>query len=125
MQMIKQLSSFLLFIAIFSLRAFSNDTTGVIHSKDYHQDETGGITVPKGFSATVARDTVGHARHLVVSSNGIIYVKLERLKNGKGIYVLRDNNGDGKIDNVSGFGNYIGTGIAIKNGYLYASSNTS
>ena len=36
---------------------------------------------------------------------------------------LKDNNGDGKADEVTGFGNFTGTGIAIKNGYLYASSD--
>jgi glucose/arabinose dehydrogenase len=61
----------------------------------------------------------------VVNSNGDIYVKLGRLQNGKGILRLRDKNGDGLMDDITGFGNYRGTGIAIKNGYLYASSNTS
>ncbi len=28
-----------------------------------------------------------------------------------------------KADDISGFGNYRGTGITIKNGYLYASSD--
>jgi glucose/arabinose dehydrogenase len=35
---------------------------------------------------------------------------------------LRSKNG--KYEVVNSFGNYIGTGIAIKNGYLYASSNS-
>ncbi|MFX6035820.1 hypothetical protein ABTE74_20785, partial [Acinetobacter baumannii] len=34
-------------------------------------------------------------------------------------------NKDGIYDDTLAFGNYIGTGIAIKNGFLYASSNTS
>ncbi|MEJ7739176.1 MAG: PQQ-dependent sugar dehydrogenase [Chitinophagaceae bacterium] len=83
------------------------------------------ISLPAGFKAVSVVDSIGRARHLVVSQNGDIYVKLERLKNGKGVYRLKDTNGDGRADNVSGFGNYIGTGIVIKNGYLYASSNTS
>ena len=49
----------------------------------------------------------------------------KRLKDGNGILRLRDKNGDGVADDISGFGKYIGTGILIKNGYLYASSNTS
>ena len=88
----------------------------------FHQ--SGDITIPTGFNATVVADNLGNARHLAVSSNGDVYVKLEALKNGKGIMRLRDNNGDGKADDITGFGNYIGTGIAISGGYLYASSNS-
>ena len=68
-------------------------------------------------------DSLGAARHIVVNSNGDIYVKLEKLKDGQGILRLRDTNNDGVADDISGFGNYEGTGIAIKNGYLYASSD--
>ena len=35
-----------------------------------------------------------------------------------------DTNGDGKADTAFGFGDYTGTGIAIRDGYLYASSDT-
>ena len=54
---------------------------------------------------------------------GIVFVKLERLKNGIGILRLRDTNNDGVADDISGFGNYGGTGIGVKNGYIYASSD--
>lgn len=82
------------------------------------------ISLPSGFSSTVIAKNLGQARHLTINSNGDIYVKLGRLKNGKGIIRLRDKNGDGKIDDTSSFGGYAGTGIALKNGYLYASSNS-
>src|SRR5439155_21830575 len=36
--------------------------------------DNGGITLPDGFCATVFADTIGHARHVVVSSNGDVYV---------------------------------------------------
>ena len=81
------------------------------------------ITLPSGFSSTVVADSVGDARHIVVNSNGDIYVKLEELKGDHGILRLRDTNNDGVADSIIGFGNYGGTGIAIKNGYLYASSD--
>ncbi|MEO5564629.1 MAG: PQQ-dependent sugar dehydrogenase [Chitinophagaceae bacterium] len=81
------------------------------------------ITVPEGFSYTVFADSLGRARHLVVNSNGDVYVKLERLNGGRGIMRLRDTNNDGVADDVSGFAGYKGTGIAIKDGYLYASSD--
>src|SRR5688572_17766209 len=83
------------------------------------------IVIPVGFNSTTVAKSIGRARHLVVNTNGDIYIKLSRLRNGKGILRLRDKNGDGSIDDTTGFGNYVGTGIAIKNGYLYASSNTS
>src|SRR5215212_3020761 len=83
------------------------------------------INLPVGFTTEVIGKNLGRARHLVVNSNGDIYIKLERARNGKGIIRLRDKNGDGKIDDTTGFGDYGGTGIAIKNGYLYASSNTT
>jgi glucose/arabinose dehydrogenase len=81
------------------------------------------IVLPEGFSATVFADTLGKARHIAVNSNGDVYVKLEAVKNGRGILRLRDTNNDGVADDISGFGDYGGTGIAIKNGYLYATSD--
>jgi glucose/arabinose dehydrogenase len=80
------------------------------------------ITLPAGFSASAVTEELGNNRHIVVNSNGDIYVKLGSLKNGKGIYVFLANK-DGKYEIVKSFGNYGGTGIAIKNGYLYASSD--
>jgi glucose/arabinose dehydrogenase len=52
-----------------------------------------------------------------------VYVKLGKLKDGNGIIRLQDTNHDGVADSVSGFADYTGTGIALKNGYLYASSD--
>ena len=69
-------------------------------------------------------DGLGEARHLAVTSAGDVYVKLSSLKDGKGIYYLHDANGDGKADVKTGFGDFAGTGMGVKNGYLYASSDT-
>jgi glucose/arabinose dehydrogenase len=82
------------------------------------------LKLPGGFQVEVIADSLGAARHLAVTSNGIVYVKLGKLKNGKGIIALQDLNGDGRSYKKTGFGNYIGTGIYIKDGWLYASSNT-
>jgi glucose/arabinose dehydrogenase len=81
------------------------------------------LTLPPGFAATIIADSLGALRHLAVNNQGDIYVKLNSLKNGKGIYFLSDTNHDGMIDRKIGFGNYPGTGIIIKNNELYASSN--
>lgn len=86
--------------------------------------DTAGLKLPAGFGAIKVADSVGKARHLVVTKEGDIYVKLASPKDGKGIIKLHDANGDGKADETTGFGDYGGTGITIKNGYLYASSNT-
>lgn len=111
--MIKLFSSFILIIAA----AFSACAGDPLHTAP------GDIKLPAGFKAIVVADKLGNARHIVVNSNGDVYVKLERLKDGKGIIRLRDTNGDGVADEKFAFGNFGGTGIAIKNGYLYASSD--
>lgn len=81
------------------------------------------ITLPTGFKSSVFYENLGRARHLAVAPNGDVYVKLEKLKDGNGIFRLTDANKDGVAENATGFGNYIGTGMAIKNGFLYASSD--
>src|SRR5436853_7211268 len=116
MQVIKRLVFLTGMISCLFVAAFANDTTKVDRRTrliNAHADA--GITVPKGFKAIVFADTLGRARHLVVNTNGDVYVKLERLKNGEGIFRLKDTNGDSKADNITGFGNYVGTGITIKN----------
>ena len=80
------------------------------------------ITVPAGFKTETVVQSLGSNRHLAVNSNGDVYVRVSKLKDGKGIFVLRKKNG--KYEVINSFGNYTGTGIAFKNGYLYASSNT-
>lgn len=36
--------------------------------------DNGGLTLPPNFCATVYADNLGHARHLVVAPNGVVYV---------------------------------------------------
>jgi len=82
------------------------------------------IQLPAGFKASVIADGLGGARHIAVAANGDVFVKLSRLKDGKGIIRLRDTNKDDIYEQQTGFGNYPGTGIYVRSGYLYASSNT-
>jgi glucose/arabinose dehydrogenase len=84
--------------------------------------DNAGLTLPANFSAIKIADSLGRTRHIAVTSNGDVYLKLDKLKNGKGILLLKNNNG--KLSLQNSFANYAGTGIFIKNGYLYASSNT-
>lgn len=101
--------------------ASSNDSTKIRKATTIADTS---LVLPSGFSAAKLVTDLGRARHIAIAANGDVFVKLEKLKDGKGIYRLHDNDGDGKADIITGFGNYVGTGIAIKNGYLYASSNT-
>ncbi|WP_080241222.1 PQQ-dependent sugar dehydrogenase [Spirosoma rigui] len=82
------------------------------------------IKLPTGFSASIVAEDLGPARHIAITRTGDIYVKLSKLKDGKGIYRLRDTDKDGVADERTGFGDYPGTGIYLKNGFLYASSNS-
>jgi glucose/arabinose dehydrogenase len=95
--------------------------------------DNGGITLPSGFCATVFADSLGHPRHIVVNSNGDVYVNTwsgqyynTPAPAGGFIVALRDTNGDGKADIIKRFGpdaqhrNGGGTGIAIYQRALYA-----
>ena len=82
-----------------------------------------GLKLPAGFGALVAAETGGRARHLAVTPQGMLYVKLNRPdKSGRGILKLTPNTG-GKLTVAGGFGGYGGTGMLVKDGYLYASSD--
>ncbi|MFT3702307.1 MAG: PQQ-dependent sugar dehydrogenase [Agriterribacter sp.] len=123
----KRVSTFLMLIVYTTLsflyacagaveKSPANDTTRAAGSGN-----DAGLTLPAGFSAIAVAQNLGGVRHIVVNSNGDIYAKLIKLKDGKGILKLKG----GDATAITSFGNYVGTGIAIKNGYLYASSNTS
>jgi glucose/arabinose dehydrogenase len=83
------------------------------------------LKLQPGFSATIVADSIGPVRHLTVNKGGEIFVKLNALKDGKGIYLLSDTDHDGRMEKKTGFGDYPGTGILIKNNYLYATSNSA
>ena len=69
-----------------------------------------GLKLPAGFGALVVAETGGHARHLAVTPQGTIYVKLNSPKNGKGILALHPS-ANGKATVSGGFGSYGGTGM--------------
>ena len=87
--------------------------------------DNAGLKLPAGFGALKVAEGLGKSRHIAVTAQGDIYVKMNNSKmpEGKGILKLHDANNDGKADATTGVGSYGGTGIAIKNGYLYASSD--
>lgn len=81
------------------------------------------LKLPAGFKAVTVLSGFGPVRHIAVAPNGVVFIHLMKLKDGKGIYRLQDTNGDGKPDKITGFGSFPGTGMAIRDGYLYASSD--
>jgi glucose/arabinose dehydrogenase len=81
------------------------------------------LQLPQGFTATIVAEGLEGARHIAVNKQGGLFVKLSKLKDGNGIYYLQPPGGDGKFNGHIAFANYAGTGIFIKNNYLYASSN--
>lgn len=119
------LFSFITLFTLLSRANFNTDTskykaeTSVIKA----DADNAGLILPSGFGALKVATGLGEARHIAVTAQGDIYVKLSNAYKGKTIYYLHDNNSDGKTELQTGFGDYTGTGIAIKNGYLYASSD--
>ncbi len=99
--------------------------------------DNGGLTLPAGFCAIVFADSIGHARHLTVSSDGTVYVNTwsgeyygkDKPHAGGFLVALRDTTGDGRADVIARFGDSVqsgghgGTGIALYKGALYAESN--
>ena len=80
------------------------------------------LKLPAGFGALKVAETGGKARHIAITPQGVIYVKLNKVKDGKGILTLHSQP-NGKATVTSGFGDYGGTGMYVKDGYLYASSD--
>ena len=95
------------------------------------------LKLPPGFCATVFADGIGHARHLVVSAGGSVYVNTwsspfygsDVPHSGGFLVALQDKNGAGKADVIERFGETTqsggtgGTGIALYQGWIYAQIN--
>ena len=88
-------------------------------------EEAAGIRVPEGFAAQASAEAVGRARHIAVPDNGDVYVSLREAMPDGGVAALRDEDGDGAADRAEYFGEHAGTGIAIHDGFLYASSDAA
>jgi glucose/arabinose dehydrogenase/mono/diheme cytochrome c family protein len=96
-----------------------------------------GLTLPAGFCATVFADEIGHARHMVASSSGVLYVNTwsgeyygkDTPHAGGFLVALQDKSGAGKADVIERFGETVqtggagGTGIGIYKGSLFAEIN--
>ena len=87
--------------------------------------DNAGLQLPDGFCALVVADGLGRARHLTVAPNGDIFVAVAGSRTGGpgGVVALRDTTGDGVTDLRVRFGDAGGTGIALRDGYLYLAPN--
>ncbi len=90
--------------------------------------DNGGLKLPAGFCATIFADSVGSPRHIAVAPDGVVYVALQVPRrfgsergstNSGGVLALRDRDGNGRSDEVVGFGEHGGTGIAVAPGFVY------
>ena len=100
-------------------------------------DDDSGLRLPPGFCATVFADHIGHARHLVVTSDGVVYVNTwsgvyypkETPHDGGFVVALKDTTGRGKADIERRFGETAltggsgGTGIGLYQGDLFVEAN--
>jgi glucose/arabinose dehydrogenase/mono/diheme cytochrome c family protein len=96
-----------------------------------------GLKLPAGFCATIFADGIGHARHMVVAPDGVVYVNTwsgryygnDTPHAGGFLVALKDNTGAGKADFSRRFGETVqsggagGTGIDLYNGGLFAEIN--
>jgi len=96
-----------------------------------------GLSLPPGFCASIFADGIGHARHLTVTPEGVVYVNTwsgryygnDTPHAGGFLVALKDTSGSGKADVNERFGATVqsgghgGTGIAYYKDYLYAESN--
>ena len=85
--------------------------------------DNGGFTLPAGFCAVVVAESLGPVRHIAVAPNGDIYAARQGPEGG--VMLLRDTNGDGKVDMIRRL--YAvqggGSGIAIGQDALFFGAN--
>ena len=91
----------------------------------------GGLILPEGFCAFVVAGGLGRARHLDVTADGDIYIRMRGSRgrgpedpSGQGITALRDRDGDGRAEVIQTFADHYGTGLELRDDYLYVSTTT-
>jgi glucose/arabinose dehydrogenase len=95
--------------------------------------ENAGIRLPQGFCAivyaekvVVGDDTLKNPRHMVVAPNGDVIVSAQGRGGSTGVWILRDDNGDGKVDRQVHFASgFSSSEVALFDGYLYTETTTS
>jgi glucose/arabinose dehydrogenase len=85
----------------------------------------GSLDLPDGFCATVVADTLGPTRHLAVAENSDVYAALDTTVKGHGVMALRDTTGDFTADRIEYFIDAAGSGLRLRDGYLYFGPHTA
>jgi len=99
--------------------------------------DNGGLSLSPGFCASVFADNIGHARHLAVAANGVVYVNTwsgtyfgnDKPPAGGFLVALQDTASSGHADVIKRFGAGVaegsagGTGIALYKNFVYAEMN--
>jgi hypothetical protein len=68
------LNSSRLFVTSFAVLSFFTFSVAAQTQVKSCPNDDSGLKLPAGFCATVFADGIGHARHLVVAPNGVLYV---------------------------------------------------
>ena len=110
---------------------------GAAHAQGNCANDDSGLTLPAGFCATIFADEIGHARQLVVTPSGVVYVNTWSGRYyansppppGGFLVALQDTTHTGKANVSQRFGETLetggagGTGIGLYQGSLYAEIN--
>jgi glucose/arabinose dehydrogenase len=107
-------------IGLITFNALKNDTP----PKHKTAADNAGLTLPAGFSASMLIDNIpGGVREMAVTPQGDLYAKIYKVKSpAKGVVVLHVEGDKATVKTSFGVG-FSGSGMYIKNGYLYASSD--
>src|SRR5215472_14780907 len=109
-------------LAGFFLLTFASAQTGTDSDKKPKttkcSNDDAGLKLPAGFCASVFADGIGHARHLAVGSNGVVYANtwsgdyfdFDKVHEGGFLVALQDKSGAGKADVIEHFGKTEKTG---------------
>src|ERR1700759_4227183 len=127
-------------VALAAVCAGGSYVTDHVHAQTKGQtcsNETG-LNLPSGFCAPLFADNIGHARHLVVAPDGVVYVNTwsgdyyppgDKPPAGGFLVALQDKSTTGKADTIERFGETKatggagGTGIALYKNSIYAEIN--
>ncbi|HZR67127.1 MAG TPA: c-type cytochrome [Terriglobales bacterium] len=133
------LSPFVTFVALCAAHLLSAQPAGTSGSRSTPScaNDDSGLKLSPGFCATIFADNLGHARHMAVAPNGVVYVNTwsgryydnKNTPEGGFLVALQGKSSTGKAEVVQRFGETEktggagGTGIGIYKGALYAEIN--
>ena len=124
-------------VVISVVHAHKPSSPASVAKNDACPNDDSGLTLPPGFCATIFADNIGHARHMVASPSGVLYVNTwsgryygnDKPHEGGFLIALKDKDGSGKAEVTERFGETVetgghgGTGISMYKGSLFAESN--